>query len=190
MILSDVQIRTYLEKGSLVIDPLDRDSQIQPASVDVRLASSFKVSRREEDDGAIVIDGETNVDRNYTEVTDVGNDGVTLRPGDFALAETKEWFEFPDNLVGKLRGRSSIGRLGVQVHSTAGLLDPGFRGTVTLELSVTENDPVTLVPGIRIGQVTIEEMAGPSAEPYGFNRGSKYQDQRGPTSSRIHEDED
>lgn len=185
MKLSDGNIRDRLEKG-LEIDPL-RDGQIQPGSVDVRMGYEVLVSRRDEKDGEIVIGGPNELERDY-EVVDTVGGSLTLEPGDFALAETMEWFSIPPDLIAELRGRSSIGRLGVQVHSTAGLLDPGWSGTVTMELSITENDPVTIHPGSRVAQVTFDEMKDEAEVPYGEERGSKYQDQEGPTPSRIHED--
>lgn len=186
MKLSDGDIRQRLG-NSLKIDPLDEAEQIQPGSVDVRLASDVLISRADSDDGHIEIGPEKENDRSY-ERAHAGNGGVRLNPGDFALAETVEHFSIPPDLIAELRGRSSIGRLGVQVHSTAGLLDPGWSGTITMEISITENDPVVLHAGTRVAQVTFDEMKNEAEIPYGAERGSKYQDQEGPTPSRIHED--
>jgi dCTP deaminase len=188
MILSDRDIRARLEAGDLVIDPLDDPTlQIQPASVDLRLDAEFVVYRLphvpciDPRDVASV--------QNYTEtVTLADGDAFILHPGEFALGSTSERIRVPDDLVARVEGRSSIGRLAVVVHATAGFIDPGFEGHVTLELSNLGRLPVKLYPGMRISQVVFHTMTSPAERPYGAGRGSKYQGQSGPVTSRIADD--
>jgi dCTP deaminase len=127
-----------------------------------------------------------------TELLTVGDDEpFILHPGEFVLGQTVEWVELPDDLVARLEGRSSLGRIGLLIHSTAGYIDPGFRGTVTLELSNVANLPIALYFGMRIGQISFFRMSSPVERPYGSKElGSKYQGQREPTASAIHADQD
>jgi dCTP deaminase len=185
MILSDADIRRRLDEGDLVIKPLaDPDLQIQPASVDLRLGREFlefertnipcihPQSEAETDDYV----GETFVDE--------GNDFV-LHPGDFVLGTTVERVEVPRDLIAHVEGRSSLGRLAVVIHATAGIADPGYRGQITLELSNLGAAPVALSPGMRISQLTFTRLTSPAERPYGEDRDSKYQEQEGPQASRI-----
>lgn len=192
MILSDGDIRDRLEGGDLTVEPVDDEAvQIQPASIDVRLGPEFKISTRDSEPAEIVLDGKTDPteDQEFIDVIDVNRDGLLVRPGDFVLAETYERIELPNDLVATLEGRSSIGRIAVQVHVTAGHCDPGFSGTVTLEITNLGTDNIRLIPGIRIGQLVFKELKNPAERPYGNGRGSKYQDQSGPQQSRIGQDE-
>ncbi len=184
MILSDRTIRELLAAGRIVIDPLDQQD-IQPSSVDLRLDNRFRVflnhTRR-------VID----VKQDQTELTEEvvvdDNDAFVLHPGEFALGSTLERVAIPDDLVGRIEGKSSLGRLGLLIHTTAGFVDAGWDGHLTLELSNVANLPITLYPGMKIGQISFIQMTTPADVPYGASSlGSKYRGQRGPTPSRFHE---
>jgi dCTP deaminase len=185
MILSDTDIRRRLEEGGLVIDPLDDpDLQIQPASVDVRLGPEFLEFRRT-NIPCIHPTSEHEVDDYVSRTVIDPDEEFILHPGDFVLGTTKERVEVPPDLVAQVEGRSSLGRLAVVVHATAGFIDPGYRGQVTLELSNLGSAPVALTPGMRISQLVFTELRTPAERPYGSGRGSKYQDQAGPQASRI-----
>ncbi|ELY50809.1 dCTP deaminase [Natronococcus jeotgali] len=190
MILSDADILRRLEDGDLVVDPLDDpELQIQPASVDLRLGREFLEFQRT-NISCIHPDAEHEVDEYVTEtVVDDGDDFI-LHPGDFVLGTTHERVEIPADLIAHVEGRSSLGRLAVVVHATAGLCDPGYRGQITLELSNLGTAPVALTPGMRISQLTFTELKTEAERPYGSDRGSKYQDQAGPQASRIQSDDE
>jgi dCTP deaminase len=188
MILSDADILGRLESGDLVIDPIDDfDLQIQPASVDLRLGREFLEFQRT-NIPCIHPGSEHEVDEYVDETHVEEGEEFILHPGDFVLGTTKERVEIPADLIAHVEGRSSLGRLAIVVHSTAGLCDPGFRGRITLELSNLGNAPVALTPEMRISQLTFTELTTPAERPYGSERGSKYQDQRGPQASRIQGD--
>jgi dCTP deaminase len=188
MILSDTDILARLREGDLVIDPLDDvDQQVQPASVDLRLGSEFLEFQRT-NISCIHPTDEGEVGEYISEtVVEEGNEFI-LHPGDFVLGTTKERVEMPADLVANVEGRSSLGRLAVVVHATAGFVDPGYRGQVTLELSNLGTAPVALTPGMRVSQLVFTELSSPAERPYGSERGSKYQDQHGPQASRIGDD--
>ncbi len=190
MILSDTDIRRRLTDGDLVVDPLaDPELQIQPASIDLRLGREFLEFKRT-NIPCIHPNSEQEVDE-YVEETHVGEgEEFILHPGDFVLGTTKERVEIPEDLLGTVQGRSSLGRLAVVIHATAGIVDPGYRGQITLELSNLGTAPVALQPDMRISQVIFTELNSPASEPYGSDRGSKYQDQAGPQASRIQSDEE
>lgn len=173
MILSDRDLRRRLSDGSIVVDPLaDLELQLQPASIDLRLGSQFR--------RAVMLTGEVE------EVTQ-GADFL-LRPGEFALGTTLERVRVPHDLVARVEGRSSIGRLAILVHATAGFIDPGFEGEITLELANLGLAPVPLRVGSRICQIVFHLRTSAVERPYGPARGSKYAGQKGPTSSRLAED--
>ncbi|SIQ70774.1 dCTP deaminase [Haladaptatus litoreus] len=188
MILSDVDIRNRLESGSLVVEPIDEpDLQIQPASIDLRLGEEFLEFQRT-NIPCIHPDSEDEVD-SYVDKTIVEDgDEFILHPGDFVLGTTKERVEIPADLLAHVEGRSSLGRLAVVVHATAGVVDPGYRGQITLELSNLGTAPVALKPDTRISQLIFTELKNSAERPYGSERGSKYQDQDGPQASRIGSD--
>ena len=188
MILSDVDILRRLEDGDLVVEPLDDpDIQIQPASVDLRLGREF-LEFQHANIPCIPPNAEAEVD-DYVELTEVEESGeYILHPGDFVLGTTHERVEIPDDLIAHVEGRSSLGRLAIVVHATAGLADPGYKGQITLELSNLGTAPVALTPGMRISQLTFTELKTPADRPYGAERGSKYQDQSGPQASKIQGD--
>ena len=177
-----------LEAGDLVVDPLDDpDIQIQPASVDLRLGRQF-LEFQHANIPCIHPNAQDEVSE-YVEEREVEPDGeYILHPGDFVLGTTYETVTIPDDLIAHVEGRSSLGRLAVVVHATAGLCDPGYRGQITLELSNLGTAPVALTPGMRISQLTFTELKTPADRPYGAERGSKYQDQQGPQASKIQGD--
>jgi dCTP deaminase len=185
MILSDHTIREELAAGRIEIDPLD-EACIQPSSVDLHLDRYFRVFRNHT---TRVIDVKEDQE-NLTELIKVEADEepFILHPGEFVLGSTSERVRLPEDLVGRLDGKSSLGRLGLLIHSTAGFVDPGFEGHLTLELANVANLPITLYPGMKIGQISFLRMTTAADNPYGSKiAGSKYQGQRGPTPSRYFE---
>lgn len=184
VILSDRTIREELAAGRVIIDPLD-ESNIQPSSVDLHLDKFFRVFRNHTMGH---IDVKQNLE-DLTELVEIGeDDAFMLHPGEFALGSTSERVGLPDDLVARLEGKSSLGRLGLLIHSTAGFVDAGWNGHLTLELSNVANLPITLYPGMKIGQISFLRMSTPADVPYGTSSlGSKYQGQRGPTPSRYWE---
>ena len=188
MILSDDDILARLEAGDLVVDPIDDiDMQVQPASVDLRLGEEFLEFQRA-NISCIHPNREEEISEYVDETVVPEGDEFILHPGDFVLGTTKERVAIPDDLVAHVEGRSSLGRLAIVVHATAGLCDPGYEGQITLELSNLGTAPVALTPGMRISQLTFTELTSPAARPYGAERGSKYQGQSGPQASRIGSD--
>lgn len=183
MLLSDRDIRAELESGRIKLDPLDLDF-VQPASIDVRLDRYFRLF---DNHRYPVIDPAENQSE-LTRLVDVGADGdLVLHPGEFVLGSTYEVVTLPDNIAARLEGKSSLGRLGLLTHSTAGFIDPGFSGHVTLELSNTATLPIRLYPGMKVGQMCFFRLSSPAEHPYGSAAtGSHYQGQRGPTASRTH----
>ncbi|WP_336336991.1 dCTP deaminase [Haloarcula brevis] len=188
MILSDADILRRLEQGDLVVEPLDDpDIQIQPASIDLRLGREF-LEFQHANIPCIHPNSEDEV-ADYVEETVIEEGGeFILHPGDFVLGTTHERVAIPDDLIAHVEGRSSLGRLAIVVHATAGLCDPGYEGQITLELSNLGTAPVALTPGMRISQLTFTELKTPADRPYGAERGSKYQGQSGPQASKIQGD--
>jgi dCTP deaminase len=188
MILSDTDILDRLGEGDLVIEPLDDiDLQVQPASVDLRLGREF-LEFQHANIPCIHPNSEQETEE-YTERVTVEEDGeYILHPGDFVLGTTHERVAIPADLIAHVEGRSSLGRLAIVVHATAGLCDPGYEGQITLELSNLGTAPVALTPGMRISQLTFTELKTPAERPYGEERGSKYQGQKGPQASKIQSD--
>ena len=188
MILSDIDILNSLESGDLVIDPIDDlETQIQPASVDLRLGNEFLEFERT-NTGCIHPDNQSEVDSYVSETYIPDDEELILHPGDFILGTTKEHVELSNGLVASLEGRSSLGRLAIIVHATAGWIDSGWAGEITLELSNLGNAPVALKPGMRVSQLVVMELKTPCERPYGEERGSKYQNQKGPEPSAIQDD--
>jgi dCTP deaminase len=180
MVLSDRTIRRLLEEGRIGIDPYD-PALMQPSSLDVRVDRLFRVFRNSR---YPYIDVKREQEE-LTELVEVADDEpFILHPGEFVLGSTLEVVSLPDDLVARLEGKSSLGRLGLLIHSTAGFIDPGFDGHVTLELSNVANLPITIYPGMKIGQLSFMQLSEPAERPYGSSgMGSKYQGQRGPTPS-------
>jgi dCTP deaminase len=182
VVLSDRTIATLIAEGRIGIDPYD-ESLLQPSSVDVRVDRFFRVFHNARYPYIDV----TEPQEALTEVVEVeGDEPFILHPGEFVLGSTLERVALPDDLVARLEGKSSLGRLGLLIHSTAGFIDPGFDGHVTLELSNVANLPITIYHGMKIGQISFMRMTEPASTPYGSSAlGSKYQGQRGPTPSRY-----
>lgn len=184
MLLSDRDLRKELESGRLGVDPFD-PAMLQPSSIDVRLDRYFRVF---DNTRYTHIDPSLQQDELTSLVEQTGDDPFVLHPGEFVLGSTYELFTLPDDLAGRLEGKSSLGRLGLLTHSTAGFIDPGFSGHITLELSNVANLPITLWPGMKIGQLCLFRLSSPAEYPYGSAQaGSKYQGQRGPTPSRAYQ---
>ena len=185
MVLSDRSIREEIDAGRILIDPLGENA-IQPASVDVHLDRGFLVFRNSRVPYIDVRKGAEDL----TERVEITDDvPFILHPGEFVLGSTLENIGLPNDLVARVEGKSSLGRLGVLIHSTAGYVDPGWNGNLTLELSNVNNLPVTLYYGMKIGQISFTELSSPSDRPYGSaDLGSKYQGQKEPTASRIYRD--
>jgi len=181
MVLSDRTIRRLIDDGRIEIEPYD-PALLQPSSVDVRVDRLFRVFRNNR---APYID--VKVEQDLTELVEVDDvEPFILHPGEFVLGSTLERIRLPDDLVARLEGKSSLGRLGLLIHSTAGFIDPGWNGHVTLELSNVANLPITIYHGMKIGQISFMELTEPAETPYGAGAiGSKYQGQRGPTPSRY-----
>ena len=183
MLLSDKDIRAQIEAGRIALDPLSMEL-IQPSSMDVRLDRFFRLfdnhkypfidPREQQDD--------------LTRFVEVDKDeAFILHPGEFVLGSTFEFVTLPNDIAARLEGKSSLGRLGLLTHSTAGFVDPGFQGHVTLELSNTATLPIKLWPGMKIGQLCFFQLSSESENPYGSSKyGSRYQGQRGPTASRSY----
>lgn len=188
MILSDRDLKARLADGSIGVEPLENpELQIQPASIDLRLGSRFVVYKLPHVPCIDPRDPDS-VNR-YTETIDIAPDeAFVMQPGEFALGSTIERVRVPDDLVARVEGRSSIGRLAIVVHATAGFIDPGFEGEITLELSNLGRCAVKLYPNMRISQIVFHTMTSAAERPYGPARGSKYQGQGGPVASRINVD--
>jgi dCTP deaminase len=181
VVLSDRTIRRLLGEGRIEIDPYD-ESLLQPSSVDVRVDRYFRVFHNARYPFIDVREPQEDL----TELVEVGDEPFILHPGEFVLGSTLERIRLPDDLVARLEGKSSLGRLGLLIHSTAGFIDPGWDGHVTLELSNVANLPITIYHGMKIGQLSFVQLSEPAESPYGSGSlGSKYQGQKGPTPSRY-----
>ena len=184
MLLSDRDLVAELKGGQLELDPFE-PALIQPSSIDVRLDRWFRVFNNHL---YTHIDPSVRQDDLTSLIEVVDGQPFVLHPGEFVLASTLEVITLGDQLAGRLEGKSSLGRLGLLTHSTAGFIDPGFSGHVTLELSNVANLPITLWPGMKIGQLCILRLSSPAEHPYGATvYGSRYQGQRGPTPSRAYQ---
>jgi dCTP deaminase len=190
-ILSDTDIKKYLESGKITITPLeDPEIQIQPSSVDLRIGrefKGFKIIRKPVIDPMDKSDLESYMESFYLEE----DEPFIIHPGEFALATTYETVKLPGDLVARVEGRSSMGRLGITMHVTAGYIDPGFQGKITLEISNIGKMPVALYTGQRVCQIVFETMTSPSEKPYGHpDRDSKYMGQERPITSKIKHDKE
>ncbi len=185
MVLSDRDIRAEIESGRIVIDPFIPEA-VQPSSVDLHLDRRFRVFRNSRYPFIDVRADQPEL----TELVEIsGDDPFILHPGEFVLGSTYERVELPNDLVARLEGKSSLGRLGLLIHSTAGYVDPGWEGNLTLELSNVANLPITLYDGMKIGQISFQRLSSPAEVGYGAaSIGSKYRGQRDPTASLYHRD--
>jgi len=183
VLLSDGDIRAEIDNGRVVLDPWD-PAMIQPSSVDVRLDKYFRLF----DNHKYPVIDPSQDQPDLTRLVEVDpSDGFVLHPGEFVLGSTLEAVTLPDDLAARVEGKSSLGRLGLLTHATAGFVDPGFTGHVTLELSNVATLPIMLWPGMKIGQLCFFRLSSPSLHPYGSSAyQSRYQGQRGPTASRSH----
>ncbi len=185
MIFSDRTIKDAIAEGRVSIEPYD-ESFVQPSSVDLRVDRYFRVF---ENHKYPHIDPRKRQEDLTTIVEVSGDEPFVLHPGEFVLGSTLERVRLGDDVVARLEGKSSLGRLGLLIHSTAGFVDPGFDGYLTLELSNVATLPIAIYPEMRIGQISFYQMTTPAEHPYGSKEaGSKYQGQRGPTPSRVHKD--
>jgi len=185
MIFSDRTIKAAMANTRITIDPYD-ESMVQPSSVDIRCDPKFRVF---ENHKYALIDPKAPQGDLTVGVTASEDDPFILHPGEFVLGSTLEVIGLADDIVARLEGKSSLGRLGLLIHSTAGFIDPGFTGQVTLELSNVANLPIAIYPGMKIGQISFYQMTTPAEFPYGSPElGSKYQGQSGPTPSQMHQD--
>src|SRR5687767_1956349 len=183
MLLSDRDITAAIAEGRLGIEPYDA-GLVQPSSIDVRLDRFFRVFNNAR---YTHIDPAQQQDDLTTLVEPEGDEPFVLHPGEFVLGSTFESVKLPDDLASRLEGKSSLGRLGLLTHSTAGFIDPGFSGHITLELSNVANLPITLWPGMKIGQLCLLRLSSPADFPYGSKEaGSRYRSKRDPTSSRAY----
>ncbi len=184
-VLSDRDISVALKAGRIKIEPYD-PADLQPSSVDLHLDRSFRVFRNNRYPYIDVRAAQPDL----TDLLSVADDeSFVLHPGEFVLGQTLEWTELPDDLVARLEGKSSLGRLGLLIHSTAGYVDPGWKGKLTLELSNVAKLPIALYFGMKIGQISFLTMSSPVDRPYGSaGLGSKYQGQAEPTASAFFED--
>ena len=185
MVLSDRDIRAEIAAGRIVIDPYLPEA-VQPSSVDLHLDRRFRVFRNSRYPFIDVRADQPEL----TELVEIGGDDpFILHPGEFVLGSTFERVALPNDLVARLEGKSSLGRLGLLIHSTAGYVDPGWEGNLTLELSNVANLPITLYDGMKIGQISFQRLSSPAEVSYGeASIGSKYRGQRDPTASLYHRD--
>jgi len=183
VLLSDRDILAEIDAGRVALDPYE-ESMIQPSSIDVRLDKFFRVFDNHKYPHIDPAEDQSDLTR-QVEVS--GDDAFILHPGEFVLGSTYEYVTLPDDVAARLEGKSSLGRLGLMTHSTAGFIDPGFQGHITLELANVATLPIKLYPGMKIGQLCFFRLTSPAENPYGSAKyGSRYQGQRGPTASRSH----
>ena len=184
MLLSDRDIKAEIASGRVVLEPYD-EGMVQPSSIDVRIDRYFRVFENHRYPHIDPAEEQPDLTR---VVEPLPNEPFILHPGEFALASTYEVVTLPDDVAARLEGKSSLGRLGLLTHSTAGFIDPGFSGHVTLELSNVATLPIKLWPGMKIGQLCFIRLSSPAEHPYGSSLyGSRYQGQRGPTPSKSHQ---
>jgi len=183
VLLSDRDILAQIDAGRVGLQPYEA-SMIQPSSIDVRLDKFFRVFDNHKYPHIDPAQDQSELTR---EVEVTGDDAFILHPGEFVLGSTYEYATLPDDIAARLEGKSSLGRLGLMTHSTAGFIDPGFEGHITLELANVATLPIKLYPGMKIGQLCFFRLTSPAENPYGSAKyGSRYQGQRGPTASRSH----
>jgi dCTP deaminase len=184
MVLSDVDIKRYIERGKIKISPSLPPEQFGSCSVDFRLGNEFSIFEHSRHPYIDLKEGKA-IEGLMKSITVAPGDPFILQPREFVLAITEECLELDDDVLGRLEGRSSLGRIGIIVHGTAGLFDPGWSGKATLELSNLSRMPVALYPGMRICSFTFEQLSSPSSMPYGKKAGNKYAGQTRPLASRL-----
>ena len=181
-VLSDGTIRRLVEQGRIVIEPWHPEL-VQPASVDLKLGDTFRVFHNHRTAAIDLREPPTNLTE---EIPVADGEAFVIHPGEFALGRTEEWVELPDDVVARIEGKSSLGRLGLIVHATAGFVDPGFKGTLTLEITNLTRVPIKLYPGLLIAQLSFMGLDAPAQRPYGSAElGSHYQGQTAATESRY-----
>lgn len=184
MLLSDRDILAHIEAERITLNPWD-PVMLQPSSIDVRLDRFFRVFENHKYPHIDPAEDQPELTR---EVVPDGDDPFILHPGEFALGSTYEVVSLPDDIAARVEGKSSLGRLGLLTHATAGFIDPGFTGHVTLELANVATLPIKLWPGMKVGQLCFFRLTSPAEHPYGSAKyGSRYQGQRGPTPSRSYQ---
>ncbi|MFC6153060.1 dCTP deaminase [Nocardioides yefusunii] len=183
MLLSDRDILAEIDAQRIALEPWDQE-MLQPSSIDIRLDRFFRVF---ENHRYPHIDPAVDQSDLTREVATEGDEAFILHPGEFVLGSTYETVSLPDDVAARVEGKSSLGRLGLLTHATAGFVDPGFSGHVTLELANVATLPIKLYPGMKIGQLCFFRLSSPAQHPYGSEKyGSRYQGQRGPTPSRSY----
>lgn len=188
MILSDRDIKKYLRSGKIIITPApDLSEQLGSCILDLRLGNTYRVFNHTKTPYLDPMDPKT-LENITTEIEVADDEGFTVHPGEFVLAMTREYIEMPDDLTGRLEGRSSIGRLGIVVHSTAANIECGFRGHITLELANMGPIAVVLYPGMRICSISFEQLSSPAEVPYYKKKSAKYMNQKSPLPSKIQEE--
>lgn len=186
VVLSDRDIKEYLAKKKIIIEPLnDPESQIQPAWIDLRLGNKFRIFKP---NSAALIDPKKRID-DYTEVVEAKEDKpFIIHPGEFVLGCVKEYIKISEDLMGVVDGRSSLGRLGIIVHSTAAGINPGWEGIFTLEITNVGKMPIALYPGMKICKLVLHKLSSPAERPYYMRKEAKYQKQKGLEESKIFEE--
>lgn len=187
MILPDHEIRKLLKERKVVVEPIDEEVQIQPACIDLRLGNDFRVFKST---SLPYIDTKKSVE-NYTDTVKIADDKpFIIHPGEFVLGTVKEYIKIPDDLMGSVDGRSSLGRLGISIHATSTSINPGWEGMFVLEISNIGRAPVAIYPGMRVAKLTLHKLSSPAEKPYGSRGKEKYQKSQDISQSRIHEDSD
>jgi len=185
MILPDHEIRKYLREGKIVIEPLENpDVQIQPSGIDLRLGNEFRIFKSS---SVAYIDTKKKTDA-YTELINVEDDKpFIIHPGEFVLGGVKEYIKISDDLVGSVDGRSSLGRLGISIHTTSSSVNPGWEGNFVLEITNMGRMPVALYPGMRIAKITFHKLTSPAENPYNTRKESLYNKQKGVSETKVFE---
>ncbi len=187
MILPDHEIRKLLREGRILIKPIDEDVQIQPAGVDLRLGNEFRIFKST---SLPYIDTKKKSE-NYTDTVKIIDDQpFIIHPGEFVLGTVKEYIKIPNDIMGSVDGRSSLGRLGIAIHATSASINPGWEGIFVLEITNIGRAPVAIYPGMRVAKLTLHKLSSPAEKPYGSDGRWKYQKQEGISQSRIHEEGD
>lgn len=181
-VLADQDIARELSYDDLEIEPVDLDKQLQPNSLDIRLSDEFSFINRKHQECIDI------KEKGSFSLTTYKADSFIIQPGEFILADTIEDFKIPNYLYGQIHGRSSVGRLGIEIHSTAGLVDAGYEGSITLEITNNSSHPIKLYSDMRIAQVVFHRLESRCNNPYSEENDNKYQGQEGVTGSRIQED--